>query len=140
MWASITYGTILCDDCAFRHITKGDEGKYREIVGTIKAFDNSDWTLCDIIALIEGGNGRMLQAMEKKILRRGSNEGRKECNRRESMLVSGNTEIKTDYQEAQCRTEFDSMYGSKEASIYRKSLSKKVVDICRVFECSGALK
>jgi hypothetical protein len=25
MWASVTYGTLLCDDCAFRHITKGDE-------------------------------------------------------------------------------------------------------------------
>ena len=106
----------------------------------MKAFDNSDWTLPDIITLIEGGNKKMLQWMEKKITRRESNEERGKVNNRRESMLSGSSEFKTDDEEIQYRSKFDAVCGSKGASLYHEALAKRVFHTCCTFDCSGKIK
>ena len=82
----------------------------------------------------------MLHCMEKKIMRRGSHEERGKENKRRGSMLGGTSEFKTDDEEIQHRSEFDTMYGSKGASLYRKALQKKVFHVCCTFDCSGSVK
>jgi hypothetical protein len=53
-WASIALGTIICDDCAFRHMIEGRENEIKNLETDL------DWKCTDVISMLEGGNENFL--------------------------------------------------------------------------------
>lgn len=101
-YASIGYGTILCQDCAHRHVTMSeDESK-------VKSLKEDDWNLRCTLAILEGSNNHMLEYVKHKPRWRpskGDNESYSE-----DVLA------------------FKQIYLSKSAGTYRKNLAKRVDD------------
>ena len=68
IWASIPYGTLLCDECAFRHINISDEVivKSKEKNLLVKSLiEDESWTLPEVISIVEGGNRSMISYMDQ---------------------------------------------------------------------------
>jgi len=62
LWASVSYGIILCTECAYRHYRKSKKGDHKMDGGNmIKSLNGRDWTLPDVIAMLEGGNSTIIQ-------------------------------------------------------------------------------
>lgn len=53
-WASVAFGTLMCEDCAYSHIASG----LGDACTSIRSLENHSWKLNDILSLLEGGNGR----------------------------------------------------------------------------------
>lgn len=56
VWASVAFGTVMCEDCAFSHIATGLD----EDCTSIRSLEKHKWGLSDTLALLEGGNDRFL--------------------------------------------------------------------------------
>ena len=62
-YGSPTYGTLLCTNCASRHITKSHFFKGK---GTMIPLKDGDWNLPSIISMIEGGNEAFISFFRNK--------------------------------------------------------------------------
>ena len=102
VYASLGYGSILCQECATRHSTvTPDESNIRHI-------NNENWDLRSTLTLLEGGNTNMLEYVKNKPRWRASRlMGQKNVDS-EDVLA------------------FKQIYLSKAAATYRTNLSKKV--------------
>jgi len=102
VYASLGYGSILCQECATRHSTvTPDESNIRHI-------NNEKWDLRSTLTLLEGGNTKMLEYVKNKPRWRASRlMGQKNVDS-EDVLA------------------FKQIYLSKAAATYRTNLSKKV--------------
>jgi hypothetical protein len=56
LWASVTYGTILCKCCACRHLSRTKKWRFQSKKSEIKSLITSDWSLPEIMSMLEGGN------------------------------------------------------------------------------------
>jgi len=145
MFGSPTYGILLCKDCAFRHITKGEEKLFRGIEKVIP-FEDGDWSLPDILSMVEGGNQALInyihfnQSVSKKqrratmaeqhLSRRGSLIQSIDV-KRSSMPLSSSRNLEDSF-----NPEFERIYAGKGAASYRalmqdrtkKVLVKKVLN------------
>jgi hypothetical protein len=59
-YASIGYGTILCQDCATRHIVESGEES------NVKHLSKEHWNLRATLSILEGGNTQMLDYVKLK--------------------------------------------------------------------------
>ena len=137
-FGSPTYGTLLCRDCAFRHITKPATFKGK---GNVLSLDDGEWTLPNILAMIEGGNQCLINFMrnnetQKKQRRSSSIESRRSMRRRSSLLsTSSDSQAWTKRRAAassidnhdidhsdKLSSDFQRVYSSKTAASYRKVL------------------
>ena len=102
VYASLGYGSILCQECATRHSTvTPDESNIRHI-------NNENWDLRSTLTLLEGGNTKMLEYVKNKPRWRASRlMGQKNVDS-EDVLA------------------FKQIYLSKAAATYRSNLSKRV--------------
>jgi hypothetical protein len=139
IFGSPIYGTLLCKDCAFRHITKGEEKLFKgtEVIISLR---DGDWTLPDVLSMVEGGNQAVIDFYQKhettgKKQRRSSMAAVPQ--RRGSLLQSIETPIlatnnkrrsiqysKTIEDDNFC-SDFERVYGSKTMALYRKDLQDR---------------
>ena len=56
LWASVTYGTILCKYCACRHLSRTKKWRCQSKKSEIKSLITSDWSFPEIMSMLEGGN------------------------------------------------------------------------------------
>lgn len=100
-YASIGYGTMLCRDCATRHATEsGEESNVRHL-------GEEHWSLRSALAILEGGNTRMLDYVKHKPRWRPP-KGRSNESYPEDILA------------------FKQVYLSDAAAKYRKNLARRV--------------
>lgn len=100
-YASIGFGTILCQDCAHRHVTESGEESQ------VKHLRDEHWSLRSTLAIFEGGNTQMLDYVKHKPRWRPP-KGKSNESYSEDILA------------------FKQVYLSNAAATYRKLLSKKV--------------
>jgi len=134
MWASVTYGIILCDKCAFRHITKSEENQKKLHRGEImKSLKGGDWTLPDVIAMLEGGNRAMIEnSWKQKIRSRGSISFGYENQEHRELPTSllGITQSRTgEIKGISNGSALDDTYSSNVVATYRKFLNERVLDV-----------
>jgi hypothetical protein len=101
VYGSVGYGTLLCKECAFRHITNTEEQS------EVKSLTDDIWDLHSILSLFEGGNTQMLEYIKDKPRWRAKGKSNKE-----------------DYSEDVIS--FKQIYLSKAATAYRTNLANKV--------------
>mmetsp|Transcript_6941 Transcript_6941/g.14279 ORF Transcript_6941/g.14279 Transcript_6941/m.14279 type:complete len:457 (-) Transcript_6941:108-1478(-) len=99
-YASLGYGTLLCQDCAYRHQTN----TFAE--SQVKSLEEDIWTYRSVLALLEGSNTQMLEFIKNKPRWRPSKSAK--TNDTEDVAA------------------FKQIYLSKAATAYRKLLAKKV--------------
>mmetsp|Transcript_5812 Transcript_5812/g.9165 ORF Transcript_5812/g.9165 Transcript_5812/m.9165 type:complete len:520 (-) Transcript_5812:58-1617(-) len=104
-YASIGYGTLLCQECAHRHAVMS-EGE-----SNIKSLEEDPWNLRSTLALLEGSNTKMLDYVKHKPRWR---------------PPKGNKSSEVLSEDALA---FKQIYLSKGAGAYRKDLGRKVDDI-----------
>mmetsp|Transcript_24612 Transcript_24612/g.59347 ORF Transcript_24612/g.59347 Transcript_24612/m.59347 type:complete len:481 (+) Transcript_24612:47-1489(+) len=102
-YASIGYGTILCGDCATRHVSE------MEKESLVRSIGGEHWNLRTTLSVLEGSNTQMLNYVKHKPRWRPP-KGTK-GNDSEDVLA------------------FKQIYMSKAAATYRKDLAKKVDDL-----------
>ncbi|KAL7472472.1 hypothetical protein ACHAXS_012833 [Conticribra weissflogii] len=100
VYASLGYGTILCQDCAYRHQTN----TFAE--SQVKSLEEDIWTYRSVLAMLEGSNTQMLEFIKNKPRWRPSKSAK--SNDTEDVAA------------------FKQIYLSKAATTYRKLLAKKV--------------
>ncbi len=143
MYGSPTYGTLLCKDCAFRHITKGEQKPFKGIEVVIP-FEDGDWNLPNILAMVEGGNQAIINYIQNhsKKQRRATMAGQ-HTNRRASLLQTVDSKrsslpmLSQQPEEDTFHSDFERIYAGKSAASYRaivqdrtrRVLLKKVLNI-----------
>ena len=134
LFGSPVYGTVLCQSCAFRHITKGAERQFK-VQESVLSFAEGDWSLPDILAMVEGGNDSVIDFIQSneyhnKKQRRSSMQ---EQRRRGSLLQTTSCESNAYNQKRRSLdsgvsetdslgSDFERVYGNKIAGSYRKIL------------------
>lgn len=108
MYGSVGYGTLLCRECAYRHLTNTEEES------DIKSLTDDQWTFRNVLALLEGGNSNMLEYIRSKP--------------RWFASKSGKAAATSDVPDLEDVIAFKQIYLSKAARTYRIMLSKKVED------------
>ena len=63
VYRCVTYGTLLCRDCAFCHITKPSHIKGK---GKVISIQDGKWTLPDILSMEEGGNQAVIDYVQQQ--------------------------------------------------------------------------
>ena len=58
-WASVSFGIIMCEECAFEHISSG----LAENLTNVRSLTRNAWNLDEVIALLEGGNAQFLKCI-----------------------------------------------------------------------------
>jgi len=58
-WASVSFGSLMCEECAFEHISSG----LAENLTNVRSLTKNDWNLKEVIALLEGGNAQFLKCI-----------------------------------------------------------------------------
>ena len=128
------YGVLVCKECAFRHITKGDETSFNGDTQVIP-LQYGNWSLPNILSMIEGGNQALIDYIfihenKSKKQRRASMT----LVRRNGLLVSEQIELfdkrsslpETVKEGDTFGSEFERVYGSKYVASYRKLLSDRI--------------
>ncbi|KAL7549208.1 hypothetical protein ACHAWF_012479 [Thalassiosira exigua] len=120
-YGSAGYGTVLCGDCATRHVTMSEEVSFRRAEdllvlpgarpnrdqeSNIKSLKDDPWTLRSTLHMFEGGNSKMLEYVKHKPRWRPPKGTPKES-MPEDVLA------------------FKQIYLSKAAAAYRKDLAKR---------------
>lgn len=100
VYGSVGYGTLLCKECAFRHITNTEEQS------EVKSLTDDIWDLHSILSLFEGGNTQMLEYIKDKPRWRAKGKSNKE--------------------DSEDVISFKQIYLSKAATAYRTNLANKV--------------
>lgn len=100
VYGSVGYGTLLCKDCAFRHVTNTEEKS------EVKSLTDDIWDLHSILSLFEGGNTQMLEYIKDKPRWRAKGKSNKE--------------------DSEDVISFKQIYLSKAATAYRTNLANKV--------------
>lgn len=141
-WASVSYGIVLCAECAYRHYAKSKKSDNNIInQDIIKSLNGRDWTLPDVIAMLEGGNNSIIQYFGEN-----ANEGKTHemmlglsVRQRNSLLGSTcvvanlggeDNEVKQRNPDIKIKAyscAFDTRYASSTALSYRKLLSKRIL-------------
>ena len=120
-WACVTYGILLCDICAYRHITNHNEMKS---CTTIKCMKTGSWTFPDVISMLEGGNTKIIQHMNNK-----KNRLLIRNNKRRSSLLG--TENPEENEDSELNQAFIHAYSDKSIILYRHTLGQKVLSIIK---------
>jgi len=120
LWASVSYGILLCEQCAFVHINNCEKTKFDEM---LKPITNGNWNYPSIIAMVEGSNRNIIKYM-KKHDRSFKALHKKTPKRRHSLIVSIVKDNKRAEEDA-----FSTLYNSKAAISYRKSLLQRISDV-----------
>ncbi len=134
VYGSPTYGTLMCKDCAYRHVTTSSQSQGKVVVISV---EDGSWNLPNIIAMIEGGNQAIINyvgkndTQTKRQQRRSSEHETQRMGRRGSLLASS-IEVqpppkrKSLYNTAtgddSFSSDFERVYASKAATSYRKML------------------
>ncbi|KAL7524609.1 hypothetical protein ACHAXR_000647, partial [Thalassiosira sp. AJA248-18] len=73
IYGSIGYGSILCQECAHRHVTMSDEVSIINIIppaasheSNIKSLKDDHWNLRSTLTILEGSNTQMLNYVKHK--------------------------------------------------------------------------
>jgi len=103
LWASVSFGCLLCKECAFRHVTNEKKHKQEE---KLKPINDGNWTFPEIVSMLEGGNRVFIEHIVGSKSKRKSTSLFGNSTFEESMLVKA--------------------YNGKAASSYRKSHSRNV--------------
>mmetsp|Transcript_38916 Transcript_38916/g.81791 ORF Transcript_38916/g.81791 Transcript_38916/m.81791 type:complete len:594 (-) Transcript_38916:288-2069(-) len=103
-YASVGYGTLLCRECAHRHITVGSMDE-----SIVKHLSDDHWNLRSTLALLEGSNTKMLDYVKHKP------RWRPPKNTKHTITEDA--------------LAFKQIYLSKAAGAYRASLGRKVDDV-----------
>ncbi|KAL7431773.1 hypothetical protein ACHAXM_002792 [Skeletonema potamos] len=98
-YGSIGYGTLLCKDCACRHIINTQEQS------EVKSLKDDNWDLHAILSLFEGGNTKMLEFIKDKPRWRAKGK-----------MTGDSKDV----------ISFKQIYLSKAATAYRTNLANKV--------------
>lgn len=141
-WASTSYGIILCNNCAYRHYNYSKKSDKNDRGGDIvKSLNGKNWTLPDVIAMLEGGNKSIVQYFSDS----GSEKKNQQVvptdsvNQRSGLLSNtwavvnlGNDtqamkEKNPDSNEDAFNCAFDVRYTSSVAVSYRKLMSKRIL-------------
>jgi len=141
-WGSTTYGTLLCQECAFRHITKSQEKNMKD-VDAVLSLKDGNWSLPNILSMLEGGNKALITFVEEnaatKKQRRSSAIEMPRQGRRGSLLQStvpngermsrGVSSFENeDKDKDEFRSDFERVYSSKLATSYRKALHQRTLE------------
>jgi len=116
-YASVAYGTLLCEKCACRHMTRAKDDSM------IKSLEDGDWGLQNVITMLEGGNGNMLDFV---LIRQPKRRRSSVFQERKGTFLGGPGVIEDEDFDAS----FDSRYTkSKAVASYRRKLSKRVANV-----------
>ncbi|GFH60149.1 hypothetical protein CTEN210_16625 [Chaetoceros tenuissimus] len=123
IWASISYGTLLCESCAMRHFNVQIKINLEEEEEVLKQIDKGTWDFVSIITMLEGGNKKMIDYMgthDKSFKSLQTKTSKRKMSLVHSATVKGHA---TDDE-----TSFKTIYSCKAAQSYRKDLAHRVSD------------
>lgn len=132
-WASTSFGVLMCEECAFEHISSG----LAEKCTNVRSLTKNTWNLKEVIALLEGGNTQFLKLIggntalaafeesRKWASTRAINDPKVNITRRDSLI---NTKATNNAQE----DDF-SKYKKKNAKLYIKKLADRVEAVMNTF-------
>mmetsp|Transcript_8392 Transcript_8392/g.9221 ORF Transcript_8392/g.9221 Transcript_8392/m.9221 type:complete len:592 (-) Transcript_8392:119-1894(-) len=124
-WANVEYGTLICEDCACRHI------QLNEKTSSILSLDHSHWSLPQILAILEGGNANFLKKLEKNKDHPKRPTIKSWQSFKSSRFITQVTELSNTTVDKM--DDFESWYsGSVQAESYKTTLTQKVADACRI--------
>lgn len=121
IWASISYGTLLCESCAMRHFNVQIKINLEEEEEVLKQIDKGTWDFVSIITMLEGGNKKMIDYMgthDKSFKSLQTKTSKRKMSLVHSLTVKGHA---TDDE-----TSFKTIYSCKAAQSYRKDLAQRV--------------
>lgn len=132
-WASTSFGVLMCEECAFEHISSGLAQKCTNV----RSLTKNTWNLREVISLLEGGNAQFLKLIggntaltafednKKWASTGGINEPKVNIARRDSLLSTKTTNYA---QEGDL-----SKYKKKNAKLYIKKLADRVEAVVNTF-------
>lgn len=122
-WASVSFGVLMCEKCAFEHISTG----LAESCTAVRSLSRNAWNLHEVISLLEGGNAQFLRCIGED--KNPANDRRQSTGARASILASRTTTTTGQNEEG---PDF-SKYKKKGAKSYLKKLSDRVNVVTRTF-------
>ena len=138
-WASVGYGTVMCEQCAFDHLSSGLTSKH----SAPKSLDKTSWNLREVIALLEGGNAQFLRCIgaDYKAFdeqnRRSSTGNNKPIKPKQTRRNSFISTISSSHASASNSGKPDEKdldkYKKKHVKIYMKKLSDRVDEVVNTF-------
>lgn len=128
MWASIANGTLLCDKCAFIHITRSEEKQF-QYISVVKHLVTGYWSLPEVFTMLEGGNGNFVQAVGKFGMRMRERTRSSKPENRVALRSS------TTYEKVPGSQAFDARYESKAALAYCAIIKSRVGNVSSAFDC-----
>ena len=132
-WASTSFGVLMCEECAFEHISSG----LAENCTAVRSLIKNTWNLQEVISLLEGGNTQFLKLIGASTTVVAIDESRRRAStgtindlkanpaRRGSLLNprSTNSAEEGDF----------SKYKKKNAKLYIKKLADRVEAVTNTF-------
>ena len=134
-WASVGYGIVMCEECAFDHLSSGLTDKDT----APKSLDKTSWNLREVIALLEGGNAQFLRCIGVDCKsfdeqNRRSSTGNKEAIQNKQPRRNSFLAAKTSASNVEKSNEKDfDKYKKKTVKIYMKKLSDRVDAVIKTF-------
>ena len=119
-WASTSFGVLMCEECAFEHMSSG----LTENCTNVKSLIRNTWNLQEVIALLEGGNSQFLKFVDANTTQGIFEDNRRWASTGNLLNARATNNVKED--------DF-SKYKKKYANLYIKKLADRIKAVTNTF-------